>query len=475
MTGQPEAAVAPVPATSSLPPAARLPSRSNGASACASSNGPMALMRRLSSSVCLPQLAEALARMQHAGVVDQQVAGVRRRPAPAAVRAPVRRAIFRSATSSGSTCRRPGMLAGQRVQRGRLAGMAAGGDDVVAARQQLADERQPDAAVGAGDEDVCGCGPCGELRRRQCAFRPSVSAAMRCRAMHRRVCRPGAVPTGVAHVRASSAARRWRLRSPLALTARRLAPRAARGRQAAAGRRRHPLRAVHPAQRPARDRAHRPQGADRRGQRLVPRRQQGRAGRPHRLRAPVRAPDVQRLGEPRRASSSTPFELVGATDQNGTTNSDRTNYFENVPTTALDIALWMESDRMGHLLGAIDQKTLDEQRGVVQNEKRQGENQPYGQVWDVLGTAMYPDGPSVPPQHDRLDERPQRGLAGRRQDLVPHLVRPQQRGAGAGRRHRRRHREGEGGEVLRRHPGRPDHGPAEGRRGQRTQPTRAPK
>ena len=87
-----------------------------------------------------------------------------------------------------------------------------------------------------------------------------------------------------------------------------------------------------------------------------------------------------------------PFKAVGATNQNGTTNSDRTNYFENVPTTALDMALWMESDRMGHLLGAIDQKTLDEQRGVVQNEKRQGQNQPYGQVWDVLGKAMYPAG-----------------------------------------------------------------------------------
>ncbi len=85
-----------------------------------------------------------------------------------------------------------------------------------------------------------------------------------------------------------------------------------------------------------------------------------------------------------------PFKQVGATNQNGTTNSDRTNYFENVPTTALDMALWMESDRMGHLVGAIDQKTLDEQRGVVQNEKRQGENQPYGQVFDVLGEKMYP-------------------------------------------------------------------------------------
>ncbi len=87
-----------------------------------------------------------------------------------------------------------------------------------------------------------------------------------------------------------------------------------------------------------------------------------------------------------------PFEQAGATDMNGTTNTDRTNYFQNVPTTALDMALWMESDRMGHLLGAIDQKTLDEQRGVVQNEKRQGENQPYGQVWDVMAATQYPVG-----------------------------------------------------------------------------------
>ena len=87
-----------------------------------------------------------------------------------------------------------------------------------------------------------------------------------------------------------------------------------------------------------------------------------------------------------------PFKQVGATGQNGTTNTDRTNYFENVPTTALDMALWMESDRMGHLLGAIDQAALDEQRGVVQNEKRQGENQPYGQVWTKLNRALYPAG-----------------------------------------------------------------------------------
>ena len=84
-------------------------------------------------------------------------------------------------------------------------------------------------------------------------------------------------------------------------------------------------------------------------------------------------------------------ELLGATDQNGTTNSDRTNYFQNVPTTALDSLLWLESDRMGHLLGAIDQARLDEQRGVVQNEKRQGENQPYGRVFNAITAATWPD------------------------------------------------------------------------------------
>jgi len=87
-----------------------------------------------------------------------------------------------------------------------------------------------------------------------------------------------------------------------------------------------------------------------------------------------------------------PFEKIGSTDQNGTTNSDRTNYFENVPTNALDLALWMESDRMGHLLGVVDQEKLDEQRGVVQNEKRQGENQPYGKAFTRIAEAAFPEG-----------------------------------------------------------------------------------
>ncbi|MDP5277665.1 insulinase family protein [Sphingomonas sp. DG1-23] len=79
-----------------------------------------------------------------------------------------------------------------------------------------------------------------------------------------------------------------------------------------------------------------------------------------------------------------PLKQVGATDFNGTTSFDRTNYFETVPRPALDRALFLESDRMGYLLGAITQGVLDEQRGVVQNEKRQGDNRPYGLVYYKL-------------------------------------------------------------------------------------------
>ncbi|WP_028080904.1 M16 family metallopeptidase [Solimonas soli] len=86
------------------------------------------------------------------------------------------------------------------------------------------------------------------------------------------------------------------------------------------------------------------------------------------------------------------LEPAGATKMNGTTWYDRTNYFENVPVSALDRTLWLESDRMGHLVGAIDQARLDEQRGVVLNEKRQGENEPYGKVDDFLAAATYPVG-----------------------------------------------------------------------------------
>ena len=90
-----------------------------------------------------------------------------------------------------------------------------------------------------------------------------------------------------------------------------------------------------------------------------------------------------------------PFKLlepIGATKMNGTTWYDRTNYFQNVPKGALDLALWLESERMGHLLPALTQAKLEEERGVVLNEKRQGENQPYGQVWEVIAERTWPEG-----------------------------------------------------------------------------------
>ncbi len=87
-----------------------------------------------------------------------------------------------------------------------------------------------------------------------------------------------------------------------------------------------------------------------------------------------------------------PLQQVGATDSNGTTNVDRTNYFETVPTGALDRALFLESDRMGHLLGAVTQEKLDNQRGVVQNEKRQGDNNPYGLLRYEIFENLFPKG-----------------------------------------------------------------------------------
>ncbi len=86
------------------------------------------------------------------------------------------------------------------------------------------------------------------------------------------------------------------------------------------------------------------------------------------------------------------LERIGGSDLNGTTNNDRTNYFQNVPVSAFDQVLFLESDRMGHLLGAIDQAKLDEQCGVVQNEKRQGENQPYAVSYELATHNTYPAG-----------------------------------------------------------------------------------
>ncbi|HEY0112549.1 MAG TPA: pitrilysin family protein [Allosphingosinicella sp.] len=87
-----------------------------------------------------------------------------------------------------------------------------------------------------------------------------------------------------------------------------------------------------------------------------------------------------------------PLREMGATDYNGTTWFDRTNYFETVPRAALERALFLEADRMGHLLGAVTQEKLDNQRGVVQNEKRQGDNEPFGLVEYAQLEALFPEG-----------------------------------------------------------------------------------
>ena len=86
-----------------------------------------------------------------------------------------------------------------------------------------------------------------------------------------------------------------------------------------------------------------------------------------------------------------PLQEVGGS-VNGDTWLDRTRYYQTVPNTALERVLWMESDRMGHLLGAVTQEKLDQQRGVVQNEKRQKENRPYAVLAPKLQAGVFPDG-----------------------------------------------------------------------------------
>jgi zinc protease len=84
------------------------------------------------------------------------------------------------------------------------------------------------------------------------------------------------------------------------------------------------------------------------------------------------------------------LEAAGATDINGTTSFDRTNYFETVPANQLETALWLESDRMGFLLDTLDRAKLTNQRDVVRNEKRQGEGRPYGIVDEEVYHELFP-------------------------------------------------------------------------------------
>jgi zinc protease len=86
-----------------------------------------------------------------------------------------------------------------------------------------------------------------------------------------------------------------------------------------------------------------------------------------------------------------PIQDVGGS-LNGDTFFDRTRYYQTVPNTALERVLWLESDRMGHLLGAVTEDKVDEQRSVVQNEKRRGQNRPYADVFEKMLAGVYPQG-----------------------------------------------------------------------------------
>ena len=92
---------------------------------------------------------------------------------------------------------------------------------------------------------------------------------------------------------------------------------------------------------------------------------------------------------------------LGANNRNGTTSTDRTNFFEDVPVSALERTLYLEADRMGFLAGSINEEMLERERGVVQNEKRQGENQPYGRVFTRIAETHVSRRPSLQLVDDR--------------------------------------------------------------------------
>ena len=109
---------------------------------------------------------------------------------------------------------------------------------------------------------------------------------------------------------------------------------------------------------------------------------------------------------------------------NATTWFDRTNYFETVPTGAFELALWLEADRHGHLLDAVTQENLDNQRDVVKEEKRQRyDNMPYGTALIDIYATVFPGRPPLPPPDDRVDGRPRRRDPGGRARVLPRVLR----------------------------------------------------
>ena len=203
--------------------------------------------------------------------------------------------------------------------------------------------------------------------------------------------------------------------------------------------------ARHARQRPRRPRARGSRLPDRRGEPLVSRRIEEREAGPHRLRAPVRAPDVRRVASITTAGTSSRCRKPART-LNGSTNADRTNYWEVVPTNALELALWMESDRMGYLLPALTDAKFENQRDVVLNERRQNyENRPYGLAGDGDAGGAVSAGPSVSLADDRRGRRSARRASSTSAGVLPDATTTRQRVARA----RRRHRHGRGARARR--------------------------
>ena len=149
------------------------------------------------------------------------------------------------------------------------------------------------------------------------------------------------------------------------------------------------------------------------------------------------------------------FELVQGAGGllNGTTSFERTNYFETMPAHQLELALWLEADRMGSLLAALDEKSLQNQRDVVKNERRQRyDNVPYGTAFERMMALAYPEG--HPYHHTPIGSMADLNAAdaGRRARVLPCELRAEQRGPGGRRRHRPGADAAMGREILRLHP-----------------------
>ncbi len=154
---------------------------------------------------------------------------------------------------------------------------------------------------------------------------------------------------------------------------------------------------------------------------------------------------------------------LGPSNLNGTTWFDRTNYFQTVPTPALEQALFLESDRMGYLLGEVGQEVLDLQRGVVQNEKRQGDNQPYGLFEYAQLEALFPEG--HPYRHSTIGSMADLDAASLEtvRDWFRDNYGPNNAIVVLSGRHRRGDRPSADGALFRGHPARPGEHPRRGR------------